>query len=203
MTNITAALVQELRASTGAGIMDAKKALIENNGDTVKAAEWLRKAGKLKAAKKQDRIASEGLVECYIHTNGKIGSMVQLKCETDFVARNQEFKQLAHDIALQIVALSPRYVAPENVPGELVEKEKEIYREQMKGEKKPPEILEKIITGKVEKWFSEICLMKQKYFKDDSMTVEELVTSKIAKLGENIQVGDFVLMTIDGKISCS
>ncbi|MBI2644716.1 elongation factor Ts [Candidatus Uhrbacteria bacterium] len=184
-------LVTTLRTQTGAGIVDCKKALEEANGNYEQAVEFLRKKGQKVAANKQDRSTKEGLILSYIHPNGKVGVLVELLCETDFVARTDEFKDFAHDIALQIAAMNPLYVRTEEVPAELIEKEKEIYRDQMVGEKKPPEILEKILTGKVAKYYQEVCLLKQQFVKDDSQTVEQLLTQMIAKTGENIQIHRF------------
>jgi elongation factor Ts len=188
---IDSKLVSQLRTQTGAGIVDCKKALEDANGNYDQAVESLRKKGQKIAANKQDRSTKEGIIHSYIHPNGKVGVLVELLCETDFVARTDEFKQFAHDIALQIAAMNPLYVRPEHVPEKLVEKEKEIYREQMAGEKKPPEILEKIITGKVAKYYQEVCLLKQQFVKDDSQTIEQLLSAMIAKTGENIHIHRF------------
>lgn len=184
-----AKLVMQLRAQTGAGVLEAKRALEESGDNFEKAVNMLRKSGTLKAAKKADRETREGLVHAYVHGGGKVGVLVELLCETDFVARNPEFQALAQDLAMQIAAMNPLYIAPEDVPAELLEKEKEVYREETHG--KPAEIAVKIVEGKVQKWYSEICLMKQAFIKDEDQTIEELVKSKIAKLGENIQVRRF------------
>lgn len=182
-------LVMQLREQTGAGVLDAKRALEDSGGDIDKAIEALRKSGALKAAKKSDRATGEGLVHAYIHGGGKVGVLVEVLCETDFVARNPEFQALAQDLAMQIAAMDPLYVAPENVPAEVIEKERSIYTEEVHG--KPADIVGKIVQGKLEKWLSEVCLMNQAFIKDEDMTIEELVKSKIAKLGENIQVRRF------------
>ncbi len=184
-----AKLVMQLREQTGAGVLEAKKALEESGDDVQKAIETLRRIGAVKAAKKSDRETCEGLVHAYIHGGGKVGVLVEVLCETDFVARNPEFQALAQDLAMQIAAMNPLYVSPEDVPAELLEKEKAIYREETHG--KPAEIVAKIVEGKVQKWYSEVCLMKQAFIKDEDQTIEELVKSKIAKLGENIQVRRF------------
>lgn len=189
-------LVSTLRTQTGAGIVDCKKALEEANGNYEQAVELLRKRGQKVAANKQDRSTKEGLILSYVHPNGKVGVLIELLCETDFVARTDEFKGFAHDVALQIAAMNPLYVRTEEVPAELIEKEKEIYRDQMVGEKKPPEILEKILTGKVAKYYQEVCLLKQQFVKDDSQTIEQLLTQMIAKTGENIQINRFSRMSL-------
>ena len=192
-----AKLVMKLRDMTGAGVLEAKKALEESNDNLEVAAESLRKSGVAKAAKKSDRVTSEGVVHAYTH-GSKIGVMVELLCETDFVARNPEFQGLAHDIAMQIAATSPLYTTPDQVPAELVEKEKEIYRAEVTG--KPAEIVEKIVTGKLDKWLADVCLSKQAFVKDEDMTIEELVKSAITKLGENIQIRRFVRFNLEEKI---
>lgn len=183
-------LVMKLREQTGAGVLEAKRALTESGGDLARAVEFLRKSGALKAAKKAERTTGEGVVHAYIHGGGKVGVLVELLCETDFVARNPEFEALAHDLAMQIAATNPLYVRPEDVPTEVVAKEKEIYAEEAAG--KSASVVEKIVAGKLEKWYSDVCLMKQPFIKDEDMTIEELVQSKISKLGENIQVRRFV-----------
>lgn len=192
-----AKLVMKLRDMTGAGVLEAKKALEESGDNLEAAAEALRKSGVAKAAKKSDRVTSEGVVHAYTH-GSKIGVMVELLCETDFVARNPEFQGLAHDIAMQIAATSPLYVSPEQVPAELIDKEKEIYRAEVTG--KPAEIMEKIVAGKLDKWFSDICLTKQAFVKDEDVTIEELIKSAITKLGENMQIRRFVRFNLDEKV---
>ncbi len=187
---IDSKLVMQLREQTGAGVLEAKKALEETNGDIEKATEFLRKSGALKAAKKSDRATNEGLVHAYIHGGGKVGVLVELLCETDFVARNPAFEELAHDVALQIAATNPLYVKPEDVPAQTVEKEKSMYAEEVVG--KPANIVEKIVQGKLDKWYSDVCLMRQTFIKDEDMTIEDVVKAKISMLGENIQVRRFV-----------
>lgn len=187
---IDSKLVMQLREQTGAGVLEAKKALEETNGDIEKAIEHLRKSGALKAAKKSDRATNEGLVHSYIHGGGKVGVLVELLCETDFVARNPAFEELAHDIAMQIAATNPLYVKPEDISAETVEKEKSIYVEEVVG--KPANIVEKIVQGKLDKWYSDICLLRQTFIKDEDMTIEDVVKAKISMLGENIQVRRFV-----------
>jgi len=187
----------KLREQTGAGMLDCKKALDEAGNDYNKAIEILRKKGEAKAVKKiAERTAKEGLVYSYIHSSAKIGAMLELFCETDFVARTDDFKNLAHDLAMQIVAMSPDYLNPEQVPADVLAKEKDIYAEQMKGENKPPEILEKIIMGKLAKFYEEVCLMKQLFIKDDKITIEDLLKQMIAKTGEKIEIGHFTRFQI-------
>lgn len=183
-------LVMELRNQTGAGVLEAKKALEETQGDIEKAIDYLRKSGALKAAKKSDRATNEGLIHSYIHGGGRVGVLLELLCETDFVARNPEFEALAHDVALQIAATNPLYVKSDEIPAEVVEKEKSIYGEEMAG--KPASVIEKIVEGKVQKWFSDVCLMNQNFIRDEDITIEDMIKAKIAKLGENIQVRRFV-----------
>lgn len=189
---IDSKLIAELREKTGAGIVDVKAALDETNGDMAAAEELLRKKGILKAGKKSDRVAGEGIVYSYIHGGGKVGVMVELRCETDFVARTEGFTQLAHDIALHIAAMNPLYLDEAAVPPELVEKEREIYKEEMKGSNKPEEIMNKIIDGKLAKFYTDVCLLKQAFIKDETMTVEDVIKSGIARMGENIQMKRFV-----------
>jgi elongation factor Ts len=185
-------LIKQLRERTGLGILDCKKALEESKGDIEKAIEFLRKAGTIKAAKKAERETKEGLIDSYIHPGGRIGVLVKVNCETDFVARNEEFKNLVHDIAVQIAASDPQYLRPEDVPEEIKDKEREIFREQLKREGKPEAIIEKILEGKLQKMHSEICLTKQVFFKEEKITIEELIKQTISKLGENIQIAEFV-----------
>jgi len=189
---IDAKSVSELRALTGAGIVECKKALEEANGDMNAAAELLRKKGIIKAGSKSDRATSEGLVYAYVHGNGKMGAMVEVLCETDFVARTDGFKELCHSLALQITAMNPLYVSSDAIPPEVIEKEKEIHAEEFIGSNKPAEMVAKIVEGKLGKWYSEVCLLNQAYVKDEDKTVEEVVKETIAKCGENIQVKRFV-----------
>lgn len=184
--------IKALREKTGAGIVDVKKAFDEAGGDEAKAILILRKRGQDKALKKSDREALEGIVVAYIHSNNSIGSLVKLSCETDFVARNEEFRELGRDIAMHIVALAPQYVRPEDVPSELIEKEKVIWRAQLATEGKPAEMIDKIMSGKEDKFRRDSALLTQSFVKDPSKTVGELITEKIHKIGENIQVGNFV-----------
>ncbi len=183
--------IKELRARTGAGIADCKKALEEANQDIEKAIEILRVKGLAKAVKKSGRVTNEGIIASYIHPGAQLGVLVEVNCETDFVARTDEFKQLANDIALQIAASSPEFVSREDVPQEVIEKEKEIYRKQLEEEGKPANVIEKIIEGKIENFFKERCLLEQDYLKDESKTIEDLIKEYIAKFGENITVRRF------------
>ena len=185
--------VSNLRKKTGAGIVDCQKALAESNGDIEKAVEILRKKGALKAAKKSaERTASEGLVQAYVHANGKLGVLIEVNCETDFVARNEDFKELVHELAMQVAAMNPSYIKPEDIPSEELEKEKELLKEEMKDSGKPANVLDKIIEGKIEKYYEEVCLLKQPYIKDDKVKIEKLIEEAIAKIGEKIEVGRFV-----------
>lgn len=184
--------IKELREKTGAGIVDVKKAFDEALGDEVKAIEILRKRGQDKALKKGDRAAHEGIIISYVHSNDRVGALVQLLCETDFVARNEEFRELGHDIALHIVALAPHFIKPEEIPGDVIDKEREIWSEQLSAEGKAMEMLEKILIGKEEKFRRDNALLTQAFVKDPSKTVGELIAEKVHKIGENIQVGSFV-----------
>jgi elongation factor Ts len=193
MATISAKAVKELREKTGAGMMDCKKALTENEGDMTKAIEWLRQKGTISADKKQGRVAAEGLVESYIHTGGRIGVLVEVNCETDFVARREEFQELVKNIAMQIAACpNVEFVRVDDIPEDTVAKEKEIEmgRDDLDG--KPDNIKEKIVTGRIDKRLNEIALLPQPYIRDQSITVEELVKQSVAQLGENIQVRRFV-----------
>jgi len=193
---ITAEMVKDLRERTGIGMMECKKALEEAGGDAEKAIDILRKKGYARAKDKSHRATSEGLVGTYIHTNGKIGVLVEVNCETDFVARNEEFKELVKNIAMHIAAAAPLYVAPEEVPADILDKEKDIVREQFKDSKKPPEIVEKIVLGKLSKFYEEVCLLEQPYIKDDKIKVKELIAQFIAKSKENTKVGRFTRFQI-------
>lgn len=183
--------IKILREKTGAGVVDAKKALDEAEGDEAKAIEILRKRGQDKALKKSGREASEGIVVAYVHSNNRIGVLVKLLCETDFVARNEEFRELGRDIAMHIAALAPQYIKPEEVSLDLLAKEKVIWREQLVSEGKPSEMIDKILVGKEDKFRRENALFTQAFVKDPSKTVGDLITEKIHKIGENIQVGEF------------
>lgn len=190
--NFTAKDVADLRAKTNAGMMDCKKALIESDGDFEKAIVWLREKGIAAAAKKQSRIASEGIVSAYIHMGGKIGVLVEINCETDFVAKTEAFQQIGHDIALQIAAASPKYVKIEEVPAEELEKEKEILRNQALNEGKPAQIIEKMVEGRVKKFYQDVCLMEQTFVKDPNMTVAQYINEKTLQIGEKISIRRFV-----------
>lgn len=189
---ITASMVKELREKTGAGMMDCKKALGEANGDMEKASEILREKGIASAAKKAGRIAAEGLVESYIHANGRIGVLVEVNCETDFVAKTDEFKTFVRDIAMHIAATSPKYITREEVPADEIEKEREILKQQALNEGKPEKIIEKMVEGRIDKFYNEVCLLEQPFVKDPDVTIESLVKEKIAKIGEKISIRRFV-----------
>lgn len=184
--------IKKLREKTGAGVVDVKKALEEAGGDEKKAVEILRAKGQSKAVKKADREAREGMIASYIHSNNKIGVLVQLLCETDFAARNSEFQELGRDIAMHIAAINPKFLKPEEATPEIIEKEKAIWRQQLKNEKKPKEIWDKILEGKEKKFREEISLLAQPFVKNPEITVGELIAEKVGKIGENIQVGKFV-----------
>lgn len=194
--NISTDLIQQLRQQTGAGMMDAKKVLVESQGDLEKAVELLRKRGQKVAAKKAEREAKEGLIGTYLHSNGKVGVLVEVNCETDFVARNEEFKTLVHDLALHIAASSPLYLTPQDVPSEVVDKEKEIYSAQLAQENIPEKMHAKVIEGKLKKFYTEVCLMEQPFVKNPDQTVSEVVTEAIAKIGERIVVKRFARLAI-------
>ncbi len=188
---ITAKLVNELRQRTGIGMMDCKKALQESNGDINEAITILRKKGYARAKDKMSRESSEGIVGSYIHMNSKLGVLVEVNCESDFVARTEDFQQLVKDITLHIAAANPKYLSSEDVPEDILEQEKEIIREQFKDSNKPPEIIDKIVTGKLGKFYSEVCLLEQPFIKDDKVSITKYIASYIAKLGENIKVKRF------------
>ncbi|NER83246.1 MAG: translation elongation factor Ts [Leptolyngbya sp. SIO1D8] len=192
MADISAKLVKQLREKTGAGMMDCKKALKESGGDLEKAIEWLRQKGIASAAKKEGRVAAEGLVHSYIHTGGRVGVLVEINCETDFVARRDEFKVLAQDVAMQIAACpNVEYVKVADIPAEIVQQEKQIEMGRDDLANKPENIREKIVQGRIDKRVKELSLLDQPFIKDQNITVEELVTQVVAKLGENIQVRRF------------
>jgi elongation factor Ts len=190
MTKISTDLIKELREKTGVGMMECKKALTESDGNFEKAIDFLRQKGLATAVKKAGRTASEGLVESYIHM-GKIGTLVEINCETDFVARTEEFRELVKDVAMQIAASNPVYLSREDVPPDVVEREKEIYRAQVAD--KPPQVMEKIIEGKLEKYYTDVCLLDQLFIKDteQKQKVKDLITGKVSKLGENIVIRRF------------
>jgi elongation factor Ts len=189
---VNASTVKELREKTGAGVMDCKKALAECSGNLEKAVDYLRQKGLAAAAKKATRVAAEGLVGAYIHAGGKIGVMVELNCETDFVARTPEYQALLKDIAMQVAAASPRYVRREDVPAEEIERERNIYRTQVLEQGKPEKIVDKIVEGKLDRFYSEICLLEQAFIKDPDKKVGDLLRDAVARMGENIQVRRFM-----------
>jgi elongation factor Ts len=191
MMEITADKVKELRQRTGIGVIECRDALQECAGDMEQAIALLRKKGYARAHERMNREASQGLVHAYIHLDGKIGVLVEVNCESDFVARNDEFRELAKNIAMQVAAASPRYVAAADVPPAELEQEKEIIRAQLKETNKPPQIIERIVEGKLKKYYEEVCLLDQPFIKDDKMTVQQLISTYIAKFGENIKVRRF------------
>ena len=191
MAVISSEIVKTLRDKTGAGMMDCKRALEESNGDIEKATELLRKKGAAVAAKRAEREANQGVVEAYIHAGGRIGAMVELNCETDFVAKTPEFRQLAHDIAMQIAAMTPSFVSKEDVDEETLKKEIEIYKAQAVNEGKRPEIAEKIAEGRLEKFYQEVCLLEQSFIKDSVKTIKDLLSEATGKVGEKIGVRRF------------
>lgn len=193
---ITADKVKELRERTGIGMMECKAALAECDCDMDKAVEILRKKGYARAEAKASRAAKEGMVGSYIHMNGRIGVLVEVNCESDFVARNCEFQDLVKELAMQIAAAKPKWIASSDVPEDLVAKEKEIIKAQLGDMKKPPEIMEKIVQGKVGKFFEEVCLLDQPYIRDDKVKVRDLISQLVAKIGENIKVGRFARFEI-------
>lgn len=190
ITTITAQMVNDLRLQTGAGLLDCKKALTEASGNVEEAITLLRKKGAASAAKKADRATREGLIESYIHVGGKVGVLIEVNCETDFVARNEEFRTFVRDLCLQIAAASPLFVSRDQVPEALLTTEREIAAAQVQG--KPPAAVQKIVEGKIEKFYSTVCLVDQPFVKEPEKTVKEMLTEKIAKIGENIQVRRFV-----------
>ena len=190
-------LIQKLRNQTGAGMMDVKQALEEAKGDENKALEVLRKKGQKIAAKKQaERDVKDGLVEAYVHNGGKVGSMVVLACETDFVAKNKDFKELAHEVAMQVAAMKPEYISAEDVPEDVKAKEMEIYKEQLKAAGKPANVMEKILEGKMNKFYEGACLLNQIYIKDDKKTIGDLVDAATAKMGEKIEVKRMIVFDL-------
>ena len=191
MAEITAALVKELRERTGAGMMDCKKALSATDGDLEKAIDFLREKGLAAAAKKAGRVAAEGLVEAYIHGGGRIGVLVEVNCETDFVAKTDAFKELVKDIAMHIAATNPSYLKREEVPTAELEHEQAVLAEQARNEGKPEKIIEKMVAGRIEKYYKEVCLMEQPFVKDPDKTISDLITESIAKIGVNISIRRF------------
>ena len=193
---ITASMVKELRETTGAGMMDCKKALTECDGDVEKAISFLREKGLAKAAKKAGRATSEGLIGSYMHSNGKLSAIVEIKCETDFVAKNEQFQAFAKDVAMQVAATNPVCNTPEELPADMVAKEKAIFLEQAKQEGKPENIAEKIVEGRLKKFYKEVCLLEQPFIKDDKMTINDLLKDQIAVLGENMSIGRFARLAL-------
>ncbi|MDK2784245.1 MAG: elongation factor Ts [Bacillota bacterium] len=189
---ITAELVKALREKTGAGMMDCKRALQETDGDMEKAIEYLREKGLAAAAKRAGRTAAEGVIEAYIHLGGKLGVLVEVNCETDFVARTPEFREFARDIAMQVAAANPQYLTREDVPAEVLNKEREILRAQALNEGKPEKVVDRIVEGRLEKFYSENCLLEQPFIKDPDKKVRDLLAEKIARIGENIVIRRFV-----------
>ncbi len=192
MANITSQMVKELRERTQAGMMDCKKALQETGGDMEKAIDYLREKGLAQAAKKAGRLASEGLVEAYIHGDGRIGVLIEVNCETDFVAKTDEFKELVRELAMQVAALKAEYVSREDVPEDVLEREREVNRQRALNEGKPANVVDRIVDGRIEKYFEEVCLLEQPYVRDNDKKIKDLIQEKIAKIGENIQVRRFV-----------
>ena len=193
---VSAKMVKDLREKTGAGMMDCKKALKESGGDEQKAITWLREKGLSKAQKRSDRTAKEGIIGSYVHSNGKIGVLVEVNCETDFVAKNEKFKEFAKNVAMQIAAANPLCVWPENLPQEALEQEKAIFKKQAQDEGKPDHVVEKIVEGRVKKYYKEACLMEQPYIKDDSITIQDLLNELVASLGEKIEINRFDRMEV-------
>ncbi len=191
MAEITAQMVKELREATGAGVLDCKKALSEADGDFEVAVEHLRIKGLSTAAKKSSRTTNEGIVGVYVHPGSKVVGMVEVNCESDFVARTEQFQQLAKDLAMQVVASRPMFVSREQVPAELIAGEKNVYRGQMADSGKPEQIVDKIVEGKLDKWFGDVCLLEQSFIKDSDRSVQDLIIASVAALGENIRIGRF------------
>jgi elongation factor Ts len=198
MAEITATMVKDLREATGAGVLDCKKALAQADGDFDKAVEFLREKGLAAAAKKADRAANEGLIGTYIHPGSKMAGMVEVNCETDFVARTEQFQELARDLAMQVVAARPDYVSREQVPADVVAKERDIYRAQLADSGKPENVWDRIVEGKLEKWYSEVCLLEQSFIKDPDKTIQALLVENVAALGENIQIRRFARLEVGG-----
>lgn len=194
--SVSAQEVKELREKTGAGFMECKAALAETHGDVEKAIDLLRKKGLSSAAKKAGRETREGLIGSYIHVGGKVGVLLEVNCESDFVARTEDFQQLVKDLAMQVAAADPRFVRREDVTPEVLERERDIYMEQAKSTGKPKPVLDKIVDGKMEKFYAETCLMEQPFIRDPKVTIHELVSARVAKLGENIRVNRFARFKI-------
>jgi elongation factor Ts len=194
--SVSAQEVKELRDKTGAGFMECKAALTETHGDIEKAVDLLRKKGLSSAAKKAGRETREGIIGSYIHVGGKVGVLVEVNCESDFVARTADFQELVKDLAMQIAAADPRFIRREDVTPEVLEKEREIYMEQAKSTGKPKQVLDKIVDGKIEKYYAEACLVEQPFIKDPKVTIRELISTKVSKVGENIRVNRFARFKI-------
>lgn len=188
---ISAAMVKDLREKTGAGMMDCKKALAEAKGDMEKAVDYLRQKGLATASRRAGKIASEGRIGSYVHAGGKIGVIVEVNCETDFVAKTEDFQNFAKEIAMHIAASNPLYIRREQIPADVLEKEREIYRAQAREAGKPEKVIDKIVEGKMEKYFSEVCLLEQPYIKDPNLTIQDLVNELISKVGEKVEIRRF------------
>lgn len=196
MSKIDVKLIQDLREKTGASIMDCKRALEKAKSNEEVAIEILQSEGKMKAQNKSNKKTKEGIIESYIHSNKKMGVLLELRCETDFVAKTEEFQKLAHDIAMHIAALNPLYLKKEDIPQNLIEKQKEVFRHEFEDLKKPKNVIDQIIEGKLEKYFSEVCLLSQSFIKDQEKTVGDLIQEFVVKTGENIEIGRFVRFEI-------
>lgn len=199
MSEISAAMVKELRDKTGSGIMDCKQALKENDGDVEKALDFLRKKGLATAQKRSARDANEGVIQSYIHMGGKIGVLVEINCETDFVAKNDDFQEFSKNVAMHIAAAAPMGLAPEDISDDVIAREREIYKERALEQGKPENIVDKIVDGQIEKFYKDSCLMSQPYIKDPKVTISDLLTETIAKIGENIQIRRFARFQIGGE----
>jgi elongation factor Ts len=193
-------MVKELREATGAGVLDCKSALQETDGDFDKAVEYLRQKGLAAAAKRASRAANEGTIGSYVHAGSRVAALVEVNCETDFVARTDDFLALAHDLAMQVVAAKPKHLLPEDIPAEVIEAEKEIYRAQMEDSGKPEHVIDKIVEGKLQKYYQKVCLVQQPFIKDEGLTVQDVVTQVAAKLGENIVMRRFVRFELGEEI---
>lgn len=192
-------MVKELRERTGAGMLDCKHALEAAQGDLQKAAELLRKKGFAIAAKKAGRVAREGVIDAYVHPGERLAALIELNCETDFVARTEEFRRLAHDIAMQVVATDPKYITSESIPEEVLEAQRETLRQQMRSQGKPEHLLDRIVQGMMKRYYDEVCLLQQPFIKDDKRSVGDIITEKVAQLGENIVVSRFVRFQLGDK----
>jgi elongation factor Ts len=200
---ITTAMVKELREATGAGVLDCKTTLQETDGDFDRAVEYLRQKGLAAAAKRASRAANEGTIGSYVHAGSRVAALVEVNCETDFVARTDDFLALAHDLAMQVVAAKPKHLLPEDIPAEVIEAQKEIYLAQMEDSGKPEHVIDKIVEGKLQKYYQEVCLVQQPFIKDEGLTVQDVVTQVAAKLGENIVVRRFVRFELGEEIGAT